>query len=227
MRFSPPSFSPFARRFPFSLHGPSRWGLFLFMVLIQFAAFAYMGWRWHNIAVDGIPYQWRAVPRLELSSFGTDYIRVVFPEDTTQWRDADAPEEGQQIYVYISRDPSGLMKIQGASAEKPLLGSDYMRATVVSYHDGSVQFQVGFDRYRMAPEMRDGIYDLQADDSVIASIRIKRGEGVIEGLFVNGIPMESMSNGAVMAKARQDKDGQTLFNKPHLVDSGMVPPKEE
>ncbi len=48
------------------------------MVLIQFAAFAYMGWRWHNIAVDGIPYQWRAVPRLELSSFGTDYIRVVF-----------------------------------------------------------------------------------------------------------------------------------------------------
>jgi hypothetical protein len=50
-----------------------------------------------------------------------------------------------------------------------------MQATVVSYQDGFVQFQVGFDRYRMAPELTDGIYSLQPDDSVIASIRMKRG----------------------------------------------------
>lgn len=51
-----------------------------------------------------------------------------------------------------------------------------MQATVVSYQDGFVQFQVGFDRYRMAPELTDGIYNLQPDDSVIASIRMKRAK---------------------------------------------------
>ncbi|WP_299723827.1 hypothetical protein [Megasphaera sp.] len=213
--------------FSFSLDGRYRWIFFVFVVLVQFAVVAYMGWRWHNIAVDGIPYQWRCVPRLEVSAFGTDYIRVVFPEDTTQWKDDTPPEKGQQIYVYISRDTSGLMEIQGASASKPFVGGDYMQATVVSYQDGFVQFQVGFDRYRMAPELTDGIYNLQPDDSVIASIRMKRGEGVIEGIFVNGIPLENISNGAAMAKARQEKEAQTLFDRPHLVDTGMVPPKEE
>ena len=64
--------------FSFSLDGRYRWIFFVFVVLVQFAVVAYMGWRWHNIAVDGIPYQWRCVPRLEVSAFGTDYIRVVF-----------------------------------------------------------------------------------------------------------------------------------------------------
>lgn len=187
MKFSPPlqgihlSFSP---------EGRHRWLVFGLVVLIQFAALAYVGWRWHNISVDGIPYQWRAVPRLEISTFGTDYVRVVFPEDTTQWLDETPPEVGQQIYVAISRDASGLMKVEGASASKPDSGSDYMRAEVVSYEDGRVQFQVGFDRYRLSPEMADGIYSLRTDDSIIASIRIKRGEGVIEGIFVNGVPLE-------------------------------------
>ena len=76
-------------------------------------------------------------------------------------------------------------------------------------------------------DVADGIYSLRTDDSIIASIRIKRGEGVIEGIFVNGVPLEQLSNAAVMDKARADKAGRSLFDKPHLVDSGMVPPKEE
>ena len=56
---------------------------------------------------------------------------------------------------------------------------------------------------------------------------MKRGGGVIEGIFVNGIPLEDISNGAAMAKARQEKEARTLFDRPHLVDTGMVPPKEE
>ena len=54
-----------------------------------------------------------------------DYVRVVFPEDTTTWMDASAPEEGEKIYVHISHDASGLMKVEGASAEKPGIGGDY------------------------------------------------------------------------------------------------------
>ena len=105
MKFSPPLQG---LHLSFSLDGRYRWIFFILVVLIQFAVVVYMGWRWHNIAVDGIPYQWRCVPRLEVASFGTDYVRVVFPEDTTRWRDDTPPETGQQIYVYISRDASGL-----------------------------------------------------------------------------------------------------------------------
>jgi hypothetical protein len=211
--------------------GQNKWLLFLLVVIIQLGTLAYIGWRWHNIGVDGIPYQWQCVPRLEVSSFGTDYIRVVFPEDTTKWLDQSQPEAGQIVYVYISRDAKGVMEIEGASVSKPSVGGDYMNATVVSFQNGTVQFRVGFDRYRIAPEKSDGIYDINAGDNVIASVRMKKGEGVIEGIYVNGVPLEASSSGAAMDAARKTavsgNPGNTPLDKKHIVESGMVPPKEE
>lgn len=217
----------------FSPDGKHKWMVFLLVVLVQLGVLSYIGWRWHNISVDGIPYQWRCLPRLEESSFGTDYVRVVFPEDTTTWMDESAPEEGEKIYVHISHDASGLMKVEGASAEKPGIGGDYMDAVVVSFQDGVVQFKVAFDRYRIAPELADGIYNISEKDNVVASVRMKKGQGVIEGVFVNGIPLEECGNGAAMAEARAKKEDEqkqktaSVFNKPSIVESGMVPPTEE
>lgn len=223
-----------AIKFKFSPDGRNKWMIFLLVVIIQLGVFGYIGWRWHNISVDGIPYQWQCLPRLEVSAFGTDYVRIVFPEDTTKWLDETAPEEGQLIYVQISRNADGLIQIEGASADKPGRGSDYMKAKVVAFHDGMVQFKVGFDRYRIAPEHTDGIYDITNKDSVIASIRIKKGDGVIEGIFINGVPLESCSNGAAIEATREQQKGTTkksstgkAFDKPRIVEPGMVPPKEE
>lgn len=204
-----------------------KWMIFLIVVVIQLGSLGYVGWRWHNISVDGIPYQWQCLPRLETSAFGTDYIRVVFPEDTTQWLDDTAPTVGQPVYVYIARDDKGVMKISGASSEKPGIGGDYMNATVTAYDAGSVQFKVAFDRYRIAPELVDGIYDITSEDSVIASIRMKKGDGIIEGIFVNGIPLEASSNTAAMAAAQAGTEGNGPVVKTRIADSGMVPPKEE
>ncbi len=220
-------------RMNISPDGTNKWFLFLAVIIIQLCALGYIAWRWHNISVDGIPYQWQCLPRLETSSFGTDYVRVVFPEDTTDWLDDSVPEEQQPIYVHISRNAQGLIQLEGASAEKPGIGRDYMKATVVAYHDGKVQFQVAFDRYRIAPELTDGIYDIASSDSVIASVRMKKGDGVIEGIFVNGIPLESCSNTAAIeaAKAGNAADGQEKsgfsLDKPRIVEPKMVPPKEE
>ena len=47
----------------FSLSGRNKWLLFLLTIVVQLGALAYVGWRWHNISVDGIPYQWRCLPR--------------------------------------------------------------------------------------------------------------------------------------------------------------------
>lgn len=210
----------------FGRSGKYKWLIFLLVVIIQFGVLGYIGWRWHNISVDGIPYQWKAVPRLEASAFGTDYIRVVFPEDTAKWLDDTPPAVGEPIYVKISRDDKGLMQIEGASTTKPGYGSDYMNAVVVAYDAGVVQFKVAFDRYRIAPELTDGIYDITNDDSVIASIRMKKGDGIIEGIFVNGIPLEACSNAAAIEASRNQSTASSgVANR--LVEPGMVPPKEE
>lgn len=210
----------------FGRAGKYKWLIFLLVVIIQFGVLGYIGWRWHNISVDGIPYQWKAVPRLEASAFGTDYIRVVFPEDTAKWLDDTPPAVGEPIYVKISRDDKGLMQIEGASTTKPGYGNDYMNAVVVAYDAGVVQFKVAFDRYRIAPELTDGIYDITNDDSVIASIRMKKGDGIIEGIFVNGIPLEACSNAAAIEASRNQSTASSgVANR--LVEPGMVPPKEE
>ena len=213
----------------FSPGNQFKWIVFAAVCVVQLAVLGFFGWRWYNITVDGIPYQWQCVPRLEISWFGTDYIRVVFPEDTTQWLDETPPNVDETVYVHISRDEKGVMKIEGASASKPLIGGDYMEAQVISYDAGTVPFQVPFDRYRIAPDKADGIYNIEPDDSVIASIRMKRGLGVIEGIYVNGISLESSSNGAAMEEARaaREKGTNDTSDRKRIVESGMVPPKEE
>lgn len=207
-----------------------KWLIFIIVCLVQLLALFYVSWRWHNIQVDGIPYQWQCIPRLEQSSFGTDYIRVVFPEDTTNWLDNSIPEPDQIVYVYISSDEKGLMKINGASAEKPAVGQDYMKASVVEFHDGMIQFRVGFDRYRIDPAKADGIYDIAASDSVIASVRMKKGEGVIEGIFINGMPLElcgSQADTAVQENQRKElKESDGTAKKIRIAEPGMVPPKK-
>ncbi|ERT56504.1 hypothetical protein [Megasphaera vaginalis (ex Srinivasan et al. 2021)] len=204
-------------------------GLCLFVVIVQMGMLFYFSWRYYNISVDGIPYQWRCLPRLETGPFGTDYIHVIFPEDTTAWLDDVPPAEGQTIYVTISRDAAGLMEIQGASASKPSQrNADYMEATAVAFDGSTVQFQVPFDRYRIAADKRDGIYDINASDSVIASIRIKRGKGVVEGVYVNGVPLESCSSGAAVEATRRGKQpAQSKGQQIRIVEPGMVPPQDE
>lgn len=197
-------------------------------VLIQLGFLFYYSWHWHNITVDGIPYQWRCVLRLEMSAFGTDYIRVIFPEDTTVWNDTALPVKGQEIYVAIGQDTRGIMEVRGASASPPADRSDYMKAKVVAVDEEarSVQFKVGFDRYRVAPEYRDGIYDISAGDSVIANVRLKKGDGVIDGIYINGISLEASSTGAALQGMPRD-DAKGTAPKIRIVESTMVPPKEE
>lgn len=207
--------------------GTHKWIIFMAAVIIQCSVLGYLGWRWHNINVDGIPYQWQCVPRLEMSAFGTDYIRVVFPEDTAPWLDDSVPDAGQPVYIQISQNEKGLLQIEGASAEKPGIGKDYMKAVAVAYDAGTIQFRVAFDRYRIAPELTDGIYSLTGNDSVIASIRMKKGEGVIEGIFVNGVPLENSSNAAAIEASRKGTQQEKTNDSLRIVRPGMVPPKEE
>ncbi|KXB93046.1 MULTISPECIES: hypothetical protein [Megasphaera] len=199
-----------------------KWIVLIGVIVMQLGTLAYVGWRWHNAGVDGIPYQWRCMPRLETAMFGTDYIRVIFPEDTTVWLDNKPPHDGNTVYIYIKSDNKGMLTIQGAAYNKPARGVDYIKAKIVSIrHKGKIQFKVPFDRYRMAPQMTDGIYQISSADSVIAQIRMKKGVGVIEGIFVNGIPLENISNGAII-EARKQAQQKNMPEK-RLVESGMVP----
>ena len=92
--------------------------------------------------------------------------------------------------------------------EKPIdYDIDKIKKLLALVEEKGVKFQVGFNRYRIAPDKADGIYDIASGDSVIASIRMKKGLGVIEGIYVNGIPLEASSNGAAMEAARSERQG--------------------
>ena len=146
-----------------------------------------MAWHWHNVKVDGIQYQWQCKPYMA-SHFGADYISAYFPENQAKWLDSEAPETGQTIFVRIAKGGEGLLYIKGASLDKPS-DSAYMKATAVTYDGDIVRFKVPFNRFYVDTGTMPNLNKITPTSSVIASIRIKNGEGVIDGIFVDGISL--------------------------------------
>lgn len=146
-----------------------------------------MAWHWHNVKVDGIQYQWKCKPYIA-NHLGADYIGAYFPENQAKWLDSEAPESGQTIYIWIAKGGEGFLYIKGAGLDKPT-DSAYMKATAVAYDGQVVRFKVPFNRFYVDTGAITNLDKITATSSVIASVRIKNGEGVIEGIFVDGIPL--------------------------------------
>jgi hypothetical protein len=108
----------------------------------------------------------------------------------------ELPPSGAPIaYAVLRVDDAGFGVIERVTAQPPASGL-YVKLRGMPWEgpDGMMQLDLPFDRYYMeeslAPRAEDAYRRGAADESSYAVLRVLDGRAVIEGVFVDGKPIE-------------------------------------
>lgn len=178
------------------------------VIAFQFLFVFYIAWSWNNVRLDGVRYEWLCRPYLQSSIVGPYRLFLEFPENEAQWIDTVSPKVGDTIYIQISKDPKGMLTIRGASKEEPGAG-DYMQGEVVEVADRVVKFKVPFTQV-LVNTADVHLEKIKEQDKVTASIRMKDGKGVVDGVFVNGIAITEYQGSVAKEEKAGPKKGNAI-----------------
>jgi uncharacterized membrane-anchored protein len=181
-----------------------RLGLFLALCGVQLAIPLAMAYRYERARREGTLYRFHVEPFDPVDAFRGRYVAIRLTLTT----DAFIPREGEEVYVLLQRDTDGFASVHTLSADRPKMG-DWLVGTVGSHlwGDGGesaprrprgTRIELPFDRYYMeegkAPQAERATRPfgpgIGPQMDVTARVRVRHGLGAIEGLDVNGVPIE-------------------------------------
>lgn len=190
--------------------------LFVVLSVAQVAAAGWSILRFESILASGTPYKVRAAPVDPADAFRGRYV-VVSPSITMAAPIAAETEQllrsiqsgERKAYVRLAKDAQGFASAAEIVARAPQDG-DYLEIDYASpifrprSEDPDKSDLTGyalvfsFDRYYMnetaAPEAQRRSFDTRRNvnsaSTIWLTVRVKDGAAVIEGLFVDGIPIE-------------------------------------
>jgi uncharacterized membrane-anchored protein len=187
------------------------------LAVAQLAAAAVSIVRYESVLRSGVLYRIRVAPVDPADAFRGRYVAVQpaiqlpapLPEDTRRLLEA-APQRGSSAYAVLEADPQGFARAARIVAERPGRG-DYLRIerafptwAARPGQDGQPEITgytlaFSFDRYYMneaaAPEAERRYAEAarrSADSTAWLAVRVKDGRGVIEGLYIDDVPIEQL-----------------------------------
>ena len=177
----------------------ARLGLFLALCAVQLAIPLAMAYRYERTLREGTVYRFHTEPFDPVDAFRGRYVairlRLVAPPQPTgddRW--------SARFYALLGKDGQGYATVRALSKERPS-GGDWLQGTLGEdvYQAGrgpllGTRIELPFDRYYMeegkAPAAdriwREGMQQAEA----VARVRVRHGLGAIEGLDINGVPIE-------------------------------------
>lgn len=186
----------------------ARLALFLAVCLAQLAVPLAMAFRYERTLRQGELYRFRTEPIDPVDAFRGRYVairlRLLAPGEI-----ADRFEWGEKVTVVLASDPEGFAVARAVSAEEPE-GGAWLTGTIgdplheAPPADGpeeaapprrlGTRIDLPLDRYYMeetkAPAADRIWTDANRQAITVARVRVRRGLGAIEGLDVNGVPIE-------------------------------------
>jgi uncharacterized membrane-anchored protein len=173
-------------------------GSFALLCLVQLAVPASMIAGRERTLADGTPCRFRVAPIDPADPFRGRYVRLGFPDTTVRVPHGHELRRGQTVYGVLRADEDGFDRVVRVSREPPGSG-DYLQVEILGVADGRAVVRLPFERYYMqehlAPRaeriVRERVRESGANAFI--TVRVRDGHGVVEGLFVDGTPVEELS----------------------------------
>ena len=168
---------------------------FILMALVQLFVPAKMILDSENVLKEGTEYKFKTAPIDPTDPFRGKYITLSYSENTVDISNEKDWEVGETIYVLISTDIAGFVKINSVTKEKPSSHNDFVKATVsfvTDDHSNKLTINYPFDRYYMEESKAydaELTYTQSLQDTnrvAYALVSIRDGEAVLKDVFVDG-----------------------------------------
>ncbi len=173
-----------------------RWICFVAMVVAQLAVPYMMISERETTLSEGAAYRFRCGPVDPYDYFRGRYVALFFPDTRLEpWKGAYFTRN-QRAYAVLGTDEEGFARIDDVVKSPPASG-DYVQVQAYSYRNPNNVLHVNlpFNRYYMnevdAPEA-DSVYRSQSrrEEGASVLVRVREGSAVIEGLYIDDMPME-------------------------------------
>jgi len=175
---------------------------FLVLVVIQWVVNGKIIWDKSEVLKKGQPYKFKTEPVDPTNPFKGKYITLTFSESIFADTINRNLVSNDNIYLLLGIDQRGYAFVKNLSKQEPKNDKAYVKATVyytATDNDSiSVHIRYPFDEFYMdeykAPKAEIIYRESTRDTSnkTYALVKIWKGEGVIENVFINDIPIREL-----------------------------------
>jgi len=161
--------------------------------IIQLGASLSMIFTHERVLDSGTLFKFQCAPVDPADLFRGRYVALRFTQREVSGS-YDWAERGREAYAPLKIAPDGYVRISELLAEEPE-GGDYLRVTIRHNYNDTVRYNLPFDRYYMredlAPEAEKAYRSAarSGDKEAWVDVRVANGRGVIEELFIDGLPV--------------------------------------
>ena len=165
------------------------------LFLFQLAVPVYMITNREITLKHGTSFKFQTTPVDPYDAFKGKYVALSIKENTIALPKNLKVTRNQNVYVSIIEDEQGFAKVSGLSLACPK-HNEFVKAKVRYVTGNNVQLDFPFDRYYLdefaAPEAEKVYRKFNrrgAKKEAYITVKVRKGNAVIEGLFLDGRPV--------------------------------------
>jgi len=173
--------------------------LFIIVALIQLAIPFKMILNEEMVITEGTPYKFKVAPVDPNDPFRGKYIALRFQETTYTVNNEEDWERNQTIYVVLTTDANGFMKIKKILAEKPNHTPDYIKADISYISNNKLHLKYPFDRYYMEESKAyeaEQYYNESLRDTMphetYALVYVKDAKAVLQDVLIDDVSIKDI-----------------------------------
>lgn len=171
--------------------------LFILVALIQLAIPIKMIFNEEIVISEGTAFKFKVAPIDPYDPFRGKYITLRYQETEFEVKNEKEWDRKQPVYVVLSTDPDGFMKIKDVVKEKPTHTSNYIKAKISYKSNNQIHLKYAFDSYYMEESKAyeaEQIYNHSLRDTLkhetYALIYVKDAKAVLQDVLIDGIPIK-------------------------------------
>lgn len=170
--------------------------LIISVALIQLFILSMRIYKYENILQNGKEFYFKPYPIDPRDLMNGRYIILYFGEQNATYSDKEFEniKQDERFYVGIKNENNSTIFAK-AYLKKPKSG-DFLLVSkyITKVKNGHIQFHLLFDRFYMneykAKKAEKAYNNLTKNDKFLAKVRVLDGDGVIENIYINGIPID-------------------------------------